>query len=149
MINQRSRPTEAASDRILEALAQRRAPYHPTGTVLRRPRGEPRRRLLRTAGLKARSIRRAGKLYRARSRLYRSRFVQPNMRLKALAEIYRMHSFAQLRIRSRKKRICDLNFFFEAIGKHLLNLRKFKIQQSLAKFCKVSNMLAIVSICFL
>ena len=37
------------------------------------------------------------KLYRARSRLYRSQTLQVNMRLKALAEIYTMHSFAQLR----------------------------------------------------
>ena len=34
------------------------------------------------------------KHYRARSRLYRSRLLQPNIRLKALAEIYTMHSFA-------------------------------------------------------
>ena len=40
--------------------------------------------------------RRAGKLYRARSRLYRRRFLQVNMRWKALAEIYTMHSFALL-----------------------------------------------------
>ena len=40
--------------------------------------------------------RRAGKLYRARSRLHRSQILQENMRLKALAEIYPMHSFAQL-----------------------------------------------------
>ena len=38
--------------------------------------------------------RRAGKLYRARSRLYRSQSLQPNIRWKALAEIYTMHSFA-------------------------------------------------------
>ena len=38
----------------------------------------------------------SGKLYRARSRLYRSQILQENMRLKALAEIYTMHSFAQL-----------------------------------------------------
>ena len=38
--------------------------------------------------------RRAGKLYRARSRLYRRRFLQVNTRWKALAEIYTMHSFA-------------------------------------------------------
>ena len=42
--------------------------------------------------------RRAGKLYRARSRLYRSQILQVNMRWnmrwKALAEIYTMHSFA-------------------------------------------------------
>ena len=37
-----------------------------------------------------------GKLYRARSRLYRSQILQLNMRLKALAEIYTMHSFAEL-----------------------------------------------------
>ena len=35
-------------------------------------------------------------LERARSRLYRSQILQQNMRLKALAEIYTMHSFAQL-----------------------------------------------------
>ena len=39
---------------------------------------------------------RPGKLDRARSRLYRSQILQVNMRLKALAEIYTMHSFAQL-----------------------------------------------------
>ena len=37
-----------------------------------------------------------GKLYKARSRLYRSEILQENMRLKALAEIYTMHSFALL-----------------------------------------------------
>jgi hypothetical protein len=40
--------------------------------------------------------RRAGKLYIARSRLYRSRFLQPNFRWKSLAEICTMHSFAPL-----------------------------------------------------
>ena len=44
---------------------------------------------------------RSGKLYRARSRLYRSEILQENMRWKALAEIYTMRSFAQL---------CNLNF---------------------------------------
>ena len=38
----------------------------------------------------------AAKLDRARSRLYRSEILQENMRLKALAEIYTMHSFALL-----------------------------------------------------
>ena len=37
-----------------------------------------------------------GKLYRARSRLYRNEFLQVNMPLKALAEICTMHSFALL-----------------------------------------------------
>ena len=39
---------------------------------------------------------RSGKLERARSRLYRGQILQENMCLKALAEIYTMHSFAQL-----------------------------------------------------
>ena len=38
--------------------------------------------------------RRAGKLYKALSRLYRSQILQVNTRWKALAEIYTMHSFA-------------------------------------------------------
>ena len=38
--------------------------------------------------------RRAGKLYKARSRLNRSQILQVNTRWKALAEIYTMHSFA-------------------------------------------------------
>ena len=38
----------------------------------------------------------ADSVQRARSRLYRSQILQVNMRLKALAEIYTMHSFAQL-----------------------------------------------------
>ena len=42
------------------------------------------------------SIRRSGKLDRTRSRLYRNQFLQENMRLKALAEIYTKHSFAKL-----------------------------------------------------
>ena len=37
---------------------------------------------------------RAGKLYNARSRLYRSQILQVKTRWKALAEIYTMHSFA-------------------------------------------------------
>ena len=43
------------------------------------------------------------KLYRARSRLYRTQILQVNMRVKALAEIYTMHSFAQL---------CNLNCLY-------------------------------------
>ena len=68
-------------------------------------------RLLRTLGSAGCS---AG-LYRARSRLYRSQILQENMRLKALAEIYTMHSFAQL---------CNLNFLS-------------KICQHFSKFCKI------------
>ena len=36
--------------------------------------------------------RRAGKLYKARSRLYRSQILQVNMRLKALAESYNLRA---------------------------------------------------------
>ena len=42
------------------------------------------------------------KLHRARSRLYRSQILQVNIRWKALAEIYTMHSFAPF---------TNLNFF--------------------------------------
>ena len=45
----------------------------------------------RTGGI---CTRRAGKLHRARSRLYRRRFLQVNTRWKALAKIYTTHSFA-------------------------------------------------------
>ena len=41
-------------------------------------------------------IARSGKIDRARSRLYRGQILQVNMCLKALAEIYTMHSFALL-----------------------------------------------------
>ena len=67
---------DAQSERIVAALEQRQCKAH---------------------GDSARS----GKLDRARSRLYRSQILQENMRWKALAEIYKMHSFAQL---------CNLNF---------------------------------------
>ena len=42
------------------------------------------------------STRRAGKLYKARSRLYRNQILQVNTRWKALAEIYTMRSLAPL-----------------------------------------------------
>ena len=60
---------------------------------------------------------RSGKLDRARSRLYRGQILQQNMRLKALAEIYTMHSFAQL---------CNLIFLS-------------KIFQKFAKICKIQQ----------
>ena len=59
------------------------------------------RRVVEHLAHAAAGCRRSGKLDRARSRLYRSQILQENMRLKALAEIYTMHSFAQL---------CNLNF---------------------------------------
>ena len=54
------------------------------------------RRTCLTAGKTTWAIctRRAGKLYKARSRLCRSQFLQVNTRWKALAEIYTIHSFA-------------------------------------------------------
>ena len=48
--------------------------------------------------------RRVGKLYRARSWLYRSQNLQANTHVKALADIYTMHSFAPF---------SNLNFFFK------------------------------------
>ena len=62
------------------------------------PRFEPRRG--RGRGRARRPTRPSsgcGKLYRVRSRLYRSKILQENMRSKALAEIYTMRSFAQLK----------------------------------------------------
>ena len=58
--------------------------------------GRPERRPPRPLHSEACCIARSGKLDRARSRLYRSRILQENMRWKALAEIYTMHSFAPL-----------------------------------------------------
>ena len=73
---------------------------------------------------------RSGKLDRARSRLYRNQILQVNMRLKALAEIYTMQSFAQL---------CNLNLFVKILPKNLLHLAKFsKIRQIWYKFGKIS-----------
>ena len=63
-------------------------------------RGSPQKTKLRLAEQAARS----GKLYRAPSRLYRIQILQVNMRLKAIAEIYTMHSFAHL---------CNLNFLMK------------------------------------
>ena len=54
---------------------------------------------------------RAGKLYKARSRLYRSQILQENTRWKALAEIYTMHSFAPFWNRIPKNEFSNLNFF--------------------------------------
>ena len=51
-------------------------------------------------GLVRPRVRGSGKLYKARSRLYRSQILQVNTRWKALAEIYTMHSFAPLWNRS-------------------------------------------------
>ena len=71
---------------------------------------------LRADGLEQRGAARSGKLDRARSRLYRGQILQQNMRLKALAEIYTMHSFAQL---------CNLIFFVKILPTFLQNLAKF------------------------
>ena len=56
--------------------------------------------------------RRAGKLYKARSRLYRSQILQVNTHVKALAEIYIIHSFAPLGVEVEKK------------GKHTVDPKK-------------------------
>ena len=56
-----------------------------------RTEARPKRVVRSTWGI---CTRRAGKLYKARSRLSRSQILQVNTRWKALAEIYTMHSFA-------------------------------------------------------
>ena len=82
-------------------------------------RGLGRTRALLAALLAGACLREPGlgllQIYRARSRLYRNQILQENMRLKALAEIYTMHSFAQL---------CNLNFLL-------------KNCQQIAKFFKI------------
>ena len=73
-------------------------------------------------------ILRRGKLYRARSRLYRNEILQVNMLLKALVEIYTMHSFAQL---------CNLKILSKNCQNFAKILQKFN-PANLAKltFCK-------------
>ena len=57
------------------------------------------------------------KLQRARSRLYRSQILQVNMRLKALVEIYTMHSFAQLQNHIFFKKLVEFAKIFENFQK--------------------------------
>ena len=59
--------------------------------------------------------RRAGQLYRTRTRLYRSGSLQPNIRWKPLAEIYTIHSFAPL---------CNRIFVFQKFDQSLLNFER-------------------------
>ena len=70
----------------------------------------------RTSPETQKCIARSGKLYRDRSRLYRSNNLQENMRLKALAEIYKVHSF------------CTALHFFANI-----------LQGRFAKLCKIKE----------
>ena len=88
---------------------------------------------MRTWGI---CTRRAGKLYKARSRLYRRRFLQVNTRWKALAEIYTMHSFApffNLKISAKNRQhlfaIEKLNLVFYGIlnleQSNLVDLEKY------------------------
>ena len=55
-------------------------------------------------------------LLEARSRLYRSQILQVNMRWKALAEIYTMHSFAPF---------SSLNFFVKLLRNFRQNVQLF------------------------
>ena len=73
---------------------------HPRPAGRRAIRSRPARRRTTSSARRSRSTR-TEKLERARFRLYRSQILQVNMRLKALAEIHTMHSFALL---------CNLNF---------------------------------------
>ena len=67
-----------------------KAALHVRCTRIRQDRG------VRLGESRGRSPPKASKLDRARSRLYRGQILQVNMRLKALVEIYTMHSFALL-----------------------------------------------------
>ena len=85
--------------------------------------------------------RRAGKMYRTRSRLYRSRFFHAKIivctQLKALAEIYTIHSFAQLE--------SNLKTMKSASGKRhplhsfalLCNLNFCQVCQQLIRVCLI------------
>ena len=73
------------------------------------------------------------KLQRARSRLYRSQILQVNMRLKALAEIYTMHSFAQLCNLNFGKKLPKLSLNFAKFAKILAN---FDLKNEITELCK-------------
>ena len=62
-------------------------------------------------------------LQTARYRLYRSQILQQNMRWRALAEIYTMHSFAPVSNIKIFVKIC--NFFLAKFARFLLILREF------------------------
>ncbi len=98
------------------------------GRVPLPPRGDLRRKARAIVALeKAGCCEGSGRLDRARSRLYRNEILQAKMRLKALAEIYTMHSFAQL---------CNLNFLSVFLPKKLLHFAKFS---KFSKFLKKSQ----------
>ena len=78
---------------------------------------------------------RAGKLCRARSRLYRSRFLQPNIRWKALAEIYKMHSFAPLSTFNFFPKIAEILLIFIEILLHFAKILQYFDEISL-EFCR-------------
>ena len=68
----------------------------------------------------------AGKFSRARSRLYRSRFMQPNIRWKALAEINTMHCTAWIQSGNHEKRTplhrSQISVFFQNHQKNQKNI---------------------------
>ena len=68
------------------------------------------------------------KLYRARSLLYRRQILQENMRWKALAEIYTMHSFAPF---------SNLNFFVKNRQKKFA-IELLNFMNSIAKNSKIA-----------
>ena len=76
---------------------------------------------------------RSGKLDRARSRLYRNEILQEHMRLKALAEIYTMHSFAQLYNHIFSKKMSRILPKFAKIFRNFAEFCKI-LQKKLAKF---------------
>ena len=94
----------------------------PTATTAVRITSSSSKAWLMTWGI---CTRRAGKLVRARSRLYRRRFLQVNTRWKALAEIYTMHSFAPFfNLKIFVKNCWNFCWFFLNFRKNCQNFAK-------------------------
>ena len=89
---------------------------------------------------------------RAISRLYRSRFLQPNLRRKALAEIYTMHSVvralkSQMFCQKCIKKLRKLMFVTCSICYLYKNVAKFcQMFWVLTKFCTMLKNCALISI---
>ena len=89
-------------------------------------------------------------LWGARSRLYRSRFLQLNTRWKALAEIYTMHSFAPFsNLKIFVKNCCFFSAFFPKIRKFCQNFAEFSphVTNFFRDFSKMQHFSKIFKMC--
>ena len=127
---QKSVPIQPKTSNILPKICQKLA------TTLRVPAAAGRSHASTRTGtaLAAQLAAPCGKIYRARSRLYRNEILQVNMRLKALAEIYVMHSFApffNLKISAKNRQhffaieLLNFRFFFIFCVEFCIFLRIF------------------------